>query len=511
MSYTISQAPAGGTQVNQYATQDPAKAQAATDYMTNWEKQNPTGYATNRDFLVADSAGYDAYQAKRAAAYDSYLKQPTAPTAPTQTGTQAAGAPVAAPNGNTGFTGIGMPIIQTAMQNAQQAGQVVQPVSTAQNSGQQMMQINGVPTPTQGQTGGIINNQLQNNVGADGQLTGYQTYNAAQLGDPTKWNVTSEQTMQGQLGQIMSQDGMLMQMAQARALEQMNERGLSNSSLAIGAGQRAIAEVAMPIAQNDAGVHAKAAGYNADIENIFKRENVNWQNQALQFGAEQGNLTSRANADNRTQVLIGRERNDTTRWAAQLDADTRTNLGKLDSDTRRYIADQDVGVRRELGYLDATVRREDIGVRKELGYLDAAVRREDIGMRRDLGNRELDVRKELGYLDADVRREGFSVQRELGYLDANTRSNIASMSNSTQIAVAEMGHQYQQQLQASEAAAAQFRQMSQNLLQIDGSNLDVQSKEYAKERQMMLTADALNLIGSVNNVPNLGYYYQGGY
>lgn len=547
MSYTITQAPTGGTQIIGPVAQNTQQADAANSFMTNWEKQNPTGYADDRSFMVADSKGYWDYQNRRKAAYDGYLAQQKPQTAP-----QNPAQPVqvqAAPNGNTGFTGAGMPIIQSAMSpgsvnqiaqaqtqgyaavtnsgatpvGAQTMQATQQPAQTMQATQQQpQAQTMQAPAPT-GTQGGIIQKQIGQNVGADGQITGVDTYNAAQLGDATKWNVTSEQTMQGQLGNILKDDSMLMQMARARAMEDMNARGLANSSLAIGAGQRAMAEVAMPIAQNDAGVHAQAAGYNADIENIFKQQNVGWQNQALAFGAEQSNLANRTNAQNRTNTNIAREQNETTRWTAQLDSDTRKGIAQLDSDTRRYIADQDVGVRRELGYLDADVRREGYASNERMNALDndtqrygidtnAAVTREGYRWQDTWNSRDNDTRRYGIDVGAAVQREGYSVQRELGYLDANTRTNIANMSNATQVAVAQMGHEYQAQLQSSVNAQNMFNNMSAQIAAIDRDpNLSVDGKRNAIQRQMSITRDALGVMGDVANVPNLGYYYGGGY
>lgn len=508
MAYTVTQAPAGGTQVNQYAGGTDAQKEADNEWQRQYSAANPTGYADNRSFMNADSSGYWDYQSKRMQAYNQWRGSQT--QTPTQT--QAA----ATPNG----TGANMPIIQSAMSPGG-----VNRVAAAQTQGYPSGQVQTMQAPAQAQTmqatqaqpqtmqatqasqstpGGIINRNLTNYVDAEGQITGVDSYNAAQLGDPTLRNVASEQTMQGQLGQILSKDGMLMQMAQARALEQMNERGLGNSSLAIGAGQRAVAEVAMPIAQNDAGVYERADTYNVDAKNQFAVQNVGWQNQALQFNAGEANVANRQNSQNRTQTNIENKRNETTRWTAQLDADTKMDLGRMDSDTRRYIADQDVGVRRELGYLDATVRREDIGMRRDLGMAD-------IGVRRELGYLENDTKRYGIDVNAAVQREGFQVERELGYLDANTRTNIANMSNATQISVAQMGHEYAAQLQASESASAQFRQMSANIAEIDMSNLSTQGKKYAIERQMMQTRDILGVLGDVGSIPNMGYYYRGGY
>ena len=60
-------------------------------------------------------------------------------------------------------------------------------------------------------------------------------------------------TVQGQMQDIMSQDNNLMRQARTQGLQQANQRGLLNSSMAVGASQDAMARQALPIAQQDAG------------------------------------------------------------------------------------------------------------------------------------------------------------------------------------------------------------------------------------------------------------------
>jgi hypothetical protein len=540
--YTTTQTPSQ-TQTNQYATGNTAQAKASTDWQSNYAKQNPTGYADDRSFMVADPNGYNAYHQQRQSAYDAWSKTQQ----PTQTAAQPTGliqsamapAPTLSPgsanqiaqNQTQGFGGAaaapapGQPVA-TPGQVMQPPPQTVpqQPLQPAAgNFGAPAAAAPGAPnTP-----GGIINGGLNSN--ADGQITGVSTYNAAQLGDPTKWDVTKEQTVAGQMQGLLSQDSGYMQLAQARALEKANASGLANSSMAVTAGQEAAYDAAMPIATQDASTYAKSAAYNADEKNQFNMANVDWQNKALMFGADAWNKATATNATNQTSVNVNKAHDETSKWVAT-----------LDSDTRKYISDQDVGVRRELGYLDADVRREGYqsnermnaldnstqrygidttattarrgqDITKELGYLDDSTRRYGIDTNANVTMRGQDVQKELGYLDADVRREGFDVQREMGYLDANTRTNIANMSDQTQLAVTQLGKEYDKQLQASANSAALFQNMSNQVSAIDRSDLDPQSKSNAIQRQMMTTRDALNIMGDVSNIPNLSAMYGGGY
>lgn len=97
--------------------------------------------------------------------------------------------------------------------------------------------------------------------------------NLSQLQGPTGWNVAPNQTVQSQLEQVIAADSPLMQQARTRALQQANQRGLLNSSMAVTAGQSAVLDAATPIAQQDASTYSDAARFNADATNTFGRDN----------------------------------------------------------------------------------------------------------------------------------------------------------------------------------------------------------------------------------------------
>lgn len=517
----ISQAQSGGTAYEGPVATSTGQASATNTFMQQWEAQNPTGYASNRDFMVADPSGYNAYQQKRTDAYNQFqASQPT--------------------GGN-------MAIIQNALQPSpgqtndialhQTQGYSTQPTSASMAAPQTVQTMAAPAQSTQPSTqsvapagGGIINTAVGGNVDANGQITSVQGYNAAQASDPTQWNVAANQTMRGQLADYMSQDNPLLQMARARAIDQMNARGLSNSSMAIGAAEAAAYDSALPIVQNDANTYANAAKTNADTSNQFKLQNTQWQNQALQFNADSSNAAGRTNATNFTNLTGQREQNAsqekiaaghdtttltatgmqnasqekiatghdqtqlqatsmnnaTTKWTAQLDADTRMNLGQMQSDTQRYIADQDVGVRRELGYLDANTSRY-------------------------VADTQANTQKYVADQDAAVKLQGIDVQRELGYLDANTRQNIAQMSSNTQLQVAQLSKQWDSLIQSQGSASDVMRNASAQIAAIDQSNLDPASKQAAINRQIAMAQDQLSVLGDVASIPDLGYYYQGGY
>jgi hypothetical protein len=113
--------------------------------------------------------------------------------------------------------------------------------------------------------------------------------------DPTKWNIDPNQTVQGQINSVIAADSPLMQQAKTGALQQMNQRGLINSSMAVGAGQDAVMKNALPIAQQDASMYGRSGEFNATAANQAGQFNTSAQNQAQQFNTAAANQTALQN------------------------------------------------------------------------------------------------------------------------------------------------------------------------------------------------------------------------
>jgi hypothetical protein len=167
-----------------------------------------------------------------------------------------------------------------------------------------------------------------------GIIAGNQ-HTPSQLGNPTQWNVTAPQTVEGRINSILNPNNPLQQQARARSLEMANDRGLANSSMAITAGEAAGYDAALPIANADAATFSRAAGYNADQANQFARTNVDSQNAFLQTdrnNAAQRDIAGMQIAGQRdlatinrdTQMQIGRMNIDAQATANQLQQDNAT-------------------------------------------------------------------------------------------------------------------------------------------------------------------------------------------
>ena len=94
-------------------------------------------------------------------------------------------------------------------------------------------------------------------------------FNLSNVAGPSQWDVSGNQTVANQLTNLLASDNPLLQQARARAMQQSNARGLSNSSIAQTAGDAAAYDAMMQVARQDASTNATAAQSNTAAKNQF--------------------------------------------------------------------------------------------------------------------------------------------------------------------------------------------------------------------------------------------------
>ncbi len=151
--------------------------------------------------------------------------------------------------------------------------------------------------------------------------TGYQA---------APYKVEPQGLVQNQLQSIVAKDSPLMQQAARISNQKMNDRGLVNSSMAIGAGQDAVISQAAPIAQAD------AAAYNTAMTNTANQENA-----ARQFGATASNNVQLSNQAATNEALKSQQQGTIQLTNAKMTADTQVALGNLDTDTKAALTAMD--------------------------------------------------------------------------------------------------------------------------------------------------------------------------
>jgi hypothetical protein len=266
----------------------------------------------------------------------------------------------------------------------------------------------------------------------------------------TNWNVDNNQTVQGQLQGIIAANSPLMQQARTGALQQMNKRGLMNSSMAIGAGQDAVIRQAMPIAQQDATLFGNRAKYNADVANQMAQFNVGAENQALQFGAAASNQAGLANQAAANQ-------------AAQFSSAAANQAALANASAQNQAAQFSAAAANEASQQYSQA-------------LNATT------------NKMLDQSMQYALANADSQ-----TKIELQNIDAATRKDLAA----TEAA-------YKNQMQASASANEIFQQVSKNISDLMANpDLETAAKQAAVDAQKSYLQSALGILSATSGIPGL--------
>ncbi|WP_332855154.1 DUF4214 domain-containing protein [Duganella sp. S19_KUP01_CR8] len=161
--------------------------------------------------------------------------------------------------------------------------------------------------------------------------TNQQTaYTPTMLAPPTQWSVTPDQTVQGQMKNLIDPNNPYYQQWATAGAQDAAARGFTgNSSIRDTGIIDAVMRGATPIATSDASTYSKAAGYNTDQSNQFAVDNQNAANTAGQVNANLG--VSLANA--------GTSAN-TTKYTADQAAATSKYGADTTAATQKYLSDQ---------------------------------------------------------------------------------------------------------------------------------------------------------------------------
>ena len=221
----------------------------------------------------------------------------------------------------------------------------------------------------------------QSGMGYTASTVGATGYNAQNVNAPADMQVAANQTVQGQLAGILASNSPLLQHAYNQAMVGMNDRGLVNSSTAIGAAQNAVYTNAVPIATTDAGTYQntalanfnaatqnaqlnanaanQASQFNAGAQNTAGLQNASFKNSAAQFGANaqnQSNLQAAqlasnaaiAAANNASQEKISAANNATALQQTKLSTSTQLSVAQLSANTQLAVANMNAATQKEI-------------------------------------------------------------------------------------------------------------------------------------------------------------------
>lgn len=160
---------------------------------------------------------------------------------------------------------------------------------------------------------------------------------AAQGYAPTPYTVPKEGSVQEQVKKIVGEDSPLIQQARQTATQQMHQRGLINSSIAVSAGEQGVINSALPIAQADAASANTAMTNTANASNAEKNFQAGAANTAESVHAQLENSLNISNANSANTALDDTAKAANSRMLALIDTGTKTTLATLDAQNRQLL------------------------------------------------------------------------------------------------------------------------------------------------------------------------------
>jgi len=276
--------------------------------------------------------------------------------------------------------------------------------------------------------------------------SGYDAATATtERANATMRTVQDNELVQNQIAGIISGNSPLLQRARQQSLEASNARGLINSSMAVEAGQAAVIDKALPIAQQDAQTFGTAS-----------QDNQKYRNSADQFNAGETNTTSRANAG-------------------------------LISTARQFTAD--AGNRAELNNADATNRAA-----LQTNQQQAAASQFNAGQTNETSRFNAGQTNETSRFNAGQTNDMARAQADMSF-----RAAIANADNSTRTALSRFEQESANQRQNSATSSEIYRQFqtsATNLMlddRLDGPTRSAMVAELQEQtRRAMIAAGAMD-------------------
>lgn len=272
-----------------------------------------------------------------------------------------------------------------------------------------------------------------------------KTYEA-EMASAATWTVAPDQTVQNQIEGIIKKDSPLMQMARTQSLQDQAARGLGNSSLAIGAGQRAVYGAATPIASQDASTYANAARTNAELATQVNLANAGFKNDAYKFNAGAFNTSSLQQRD-----LIAQHQ----RQQESIDADWKKQQSFQEYDAA----------------LKTLLQRNDLSAQERLQANALAA----------------EWQKQQSFQAYDS-----ALKMALQSADQAGRVQLQNLDSSTRLQLADIEQKYKVGMQTSASMASTYQSMIDSITQImANTDLDAPAKQAAIDNMTVLYDAAL--------------------
>lgn len=285
------------------------------------------------------------------------------------------------------------------------------------------------------------------------------------LATPTDWSVTPDQTVESRTAGIIEKNSPLMQLAETQAKQAMNDRGLVNSSMAVGAGQTAVMDQATKIAGQDAATAASAANYNASARNQSALANAAATNQTNQF-----------NAGAKNQLGL-------------IDKSTQADLAKMTTAQGFDLAKMDAATQNTLATMNAEQQNNLVKMATAQGYDVAKMSAQQVN-------------------DLAKMAQGFTNDQMTMLAKFDFDKQLVEIQRASNESIAGLEAQYKNLTQASTSATSIFNSTQARIASImENTTLDAAAKQVAIDTYTANMQQALSMIGAISGDVDLVAYF----
>lgn len=341
---------------------------------------------------------------------------------------------------------------------------------------------------------GIINA----NINQDDPLKSVAGYEAEQA------QMGAGESVESRIEGIIGKNSPLMQQARTQSLQQMNQRGLTNSSMAVGAGQGAVIGAAAPIASQDASTSAQFKMNNQQATNQARQFTAGSQTQgALQAhqGIIQKELQGMQGEQSLAQIAAQGEQS-----LAQIAAQGGISKELQEMSQQHQTAMQNLIHLQNLGTIDAqTMSQLRVNQQQIDAQIDRDIRVHEQALEAARLSGDLQAQRDaqLQIYNLESMRAQQHNQIELANINFTHQEALASLGHEHQTQLQEMMNKHQTTLQNSAAAVSLYGTAMQAIAQIGSMEGLTQAQRDAGVNQQFAFLEAgMQLAGAdIGDIP----------
>ena len=298
-------------------------------------------------------------------------------------------------------------------------------------------------------------------------------------------------TVEQRVSSIISKGGPLQQLAKTQAAQQVHQKGLLNTSMAIGAAQKGVLSAALPIAQADA-ANALQLRLQSEKEGIDKRMLTASADEQIRLIAKKGEL------DTKLQEVSGSQAIEQIGARGEIESDLITRRGEIETQLQTADAENRSNLLKEQGNIDLELVKargvEELSLRDRQAEIDAELTTLSAGFKTgDLAAQQEHERM--------LNAERSALEERMSELQADQRLVLQKLQGEQAVELEDVRGFYDAQISAQKSSAVLYNTSQQIIAEmLMNPDLTPKARTDAIQYQLDNLESSLSVLGAVGGV-----------